>query len=470
MSNFRTAHTFGHILSGNIKSLQQRLKGRIILPEDRDYNEARRVYNGMIDKHPALIVRCADEEDVVEAVNFGRENGILTAIRSGGHNAAGLGSCNDGMVIDLSDFNKIIVDPAAGTVRVNSGATWREVDQATHAYRLAVPGGIVATTGVGGLTLGGGIGHLTRKYGLTIDNLIEADIVLASGRTATANEKENPDLFWALRGGGGNFGVVTSFVFKAHPVHTDYAGPMLWDIERAEEIMKWYSEFITHAPEDINGFFVYLSVPPGDPFPKHLHKKTMCGIVWCYTGSMENASEVFTPIRKLKPSLDLVGSLPHPVLQGMFDPLLPSGLQWYWKADFMKELSDDAIKLNVQYGSQLPTPLSTMHLYPINGAAHRTGAQDTAWNYRDANWAQVIVGIDPDPAKKEEIVSWAREYWQQLHPYSAGGAYVNFMMDEGQDRVKASYGDNYSRLAKIKKKYDPTNFFRVNQNIKPVDS
>jgi FAD/FMN-containing dehydrogenase len=450
-------------------TLKASLRGELIQPGDEGYDAARKVYNAMIDKRPALIARCADVADVITAVNFGRENGLLVSIRGGGHNAGGLGVCDDGLVIDLSLIRYTHVDPETRTVRVGGGCTWGDVDHATHAFGLAVPSGIISTTGVGGLTLGGGLGYLTRKCGLAIDNLIAADIVLADGRFVTADEKQHADLFWALRGGGGNFGVVTSFVFKAHPISTVYAGPMLWELSQAPEVMKWYREVIMQAPDDLNGFFAFLTVPPGPPFPEHLYNKKMCGVVWCYTGPMEQAEETFKPIReKFPPALDFVGPIPQPALQSMFDALYPPGLQWYWKADFVNELSDEAIRLHIQHGSQLPTMQSTMHLYPVNGAAQRVGKHDTAWSYREATWAEVIVGVDPDPAKKDLIVDWARTYWDDVHPYSAGGAYVNFMMEEGEERVKASYRDNYQRLAAIKHTYDPTNFFRVNQNIKPL--
>jgi FAD/FMN-containing dehydrogenase len=423
----------------------------------------------MIDKHPAVIARCADVADVVAAVKFGHENKLLVAIRGGGHNAGGLGICDDGLVIDLSLIKYTYVDPEKHTVRVGAGSTWAEVDHATHAFGLAVPAGIISSTGVGGLTLGGGLGYLTRKYGLTIDNLVSVDMVLADGRYLTADDQHHSDLFWAVRGGGGNFGVVTSFLFKTHPVHTLYGGPMLWDLDKSTKILQWYRDFITQAPEDMNGFFAFLTVPAGPPFPKHLHNKKMCGIVWSYTGPLDKAEALFKPIRKLfPPDLDLVGPIPHPVLQSLFDPLYPSGLQWYWKADFVNELNDEAIALHIKHAAGMPTPLSSMHLYPVNGAVHRIGKNDTAWSYRDTTWAEVIVGIDPDPAKKESITSWAKKYWEDLHPLSAGGAYSNFMMEEGHDRVKASYRTNYPRLAKIKSKYDPANFFRVNQNITPA--
>ncbi len=452
-----------------IQEFRSKLAGELIEPGDAGYDGARKVYNAMIDRNPRLIARCADVADVITSVNFGRENGLLVSVRGGGHNAGGLGVCDDGLVIDLSRIRFTHVDPENRTVRVGGGCTWAEVDHATHAFGLAVPTGIISTTGVGGLTLGGGLGHLTRSCGLTIDNLISADLVLAEGRFVTASERRNEDLFWAIRGGGGNFGVVTSFVFKAHPVHTDYAGPMLWPLESAAEVMKWYRQFIVSAPENITGFFAFMTVPPGPPFPEHLHLKIVCAIVWCYTGPLDKAEQVFKPIRtKFPPALDLVGPLPHPALQGMFDPIYPPGLQWYWKADFVNELSDDAIAEHVKHAAELPTMWSTMHLYPINGAAHRVGNDETAWNYRDSTWAEVIVGVDPDPKNKDRIIDWARRYWEALHPYSAGGAYVNFMMEEGEDRIKATYRENYERLAEIKAKYDPANFFRVNQNIKPV--
>jgi FAD/FMN-containing dehydrogenase len=450
-------------------TLKASLRGDLIQPGDEGYDDARKVYNAMIDRHPALIARCADVADVIAAINFGRENNLLVSIRGGGHNAGGLGICDDGLVVDLSLIRYTHVDPETRIVRVGGGTTWGDVDHATHAFGLAVPSGIISTTGVGGLTLGGGLGHLTRKYGLAIDNLIGADVVLATGQLVTTDAQHHPDLFWALRGGGGNFGVVTEFRFKANPVHTVYGGPMLWEMDQAPAVMKWYRDFIVQAPDDLNGFFAFLIVPPGPPFPEHLHNKNVCGVVWCYTGPMESAEATFKPIReKFPPALDFVGPIPHPALQSMFDPLYEPGLQWYWKADFVNELSDEAIALYVEHGSRLPTVQSTMHLYPVNGAAHRVGKSDTAWSYRDATWAEVIVGVDPDPENKDLITSWARRYWEDLHPFSAGGAYVNFMMEEGQERVKASYRDNYERLATIKSTYDPGNFFRVNQNIKPT--
>ncbi|MDX1671616.1 MAG: FAD-binding oxidoreductase [Balneolaceae bacterium] len=452
------------------EALKSHIRGDIIRPGDVDYDEARTVYNGMIDKKPGLIVYCENTTDVITAVNYARENELLTAVRGGGHNAGGLGICDDGMVIDLSRINYVHVDPDQKTATVGGGATWGDVDHATHAYDLAVPSGIVSTTGVGGLTLGGGLGNLTRTFGLTIDNLLEAEMVLADGSTVKTNSEEAPDLFWAIRGGGGNFGIATSFKFQLHEVSTVYAGPMLWELEDAEDIMKWYREFIVDADRELNGYFAFLIVPPVTPFPEHLQNKNMCGIVWCYAGDLDDADEAFKPIRNLKNiALDLVGPMPLPDLQSMFDDLYPPGLEWYWKAGYIREWSDAALEKNIKYGSAIPTPLSGMHLYPVNGAAHDVGNTETAWSHRDANWVENIVGVDPDTVNREKITTWAREYWEEaVHPYSTGGAYVNFLMrDEGEERIKATYRENYERLKKIKAKYDPENFFRVNQNIKP---
>lgn len=454
--------------SAAFDQFKARIRGELIQPQDAGYDAARKVYNGMIDRKPSLIVRCSDVADVISAVNYARGNNLLLAVRGGGHNGAGLGICDGGLVIDLSRMRGIRVDPQNRTVQAQGGCTLGDIDHATHPFGLAISSGIASTTGIAGLTLGGGHGYLSRKYGLTVDNLLEADVVLADGSFVTANAKENKDLYWAIRGGGGNFGVVTSFLFKAHPVSTIYGGPMLWPLEKAAEVMKWYREFIKKAPEDLYGFFAFINVPPGPPFPENLHRKTVCAVVWCYVGPMEKAEQIFAPVRKLGPPIvDFVGPMPFPSLQGLFDQLLPPGMQWYWKGDFVNELSDDAIKEHLKFSSELPSLLSTMHLYPIDGAVHRVGKTDTPFFYRDATWSMVIAGIDPDPANKEQITKWAKSYWEALHPYSAGGAYVNFMMEEGQSRVEATYRDNYKRLSEIKGKYDPTNLFRVNQNISP---
>jgi FAD/FMN-containing dehydrogenase len=360
------------------------------------------------------------------------------------------------------------VDPDARIAEVGSGSQLGDLDHASHAFGLATPSGIMSTTGIGGLTLGGGHGHLTRKYGLTIDNLLGADVVLADGRFVRASESENQDLFWALRGGGGNFGVVTSFTFRLHPVHTTVAGITLWPIEQIAEVLRWYRQFLPEASEDLNGFFALLPVPPMPPFPEEIHLRKMCGVAWCYLGETEKQDRVFAPVQQVgTPAFHFTAPMPYPMLQSMFDPLLPAGLQWYQRGDFFDEITDGAIEAHVEFARINPTTLSTMQLYPVDGAAHRLGNEDTAWSYRDALWSGVIDGTDPDPANAEAIKQWCVAYWEALHPHSMGGAYVNFMMEEGHERVRAAYRGNYGRLAQIKRKYDPGNFFHVNQTIRP---
>lgn len=449
-----------------ISQLKNKIEGSVISPTDTSYNEKRKVYNAMIDKRPGAIVMCMNVNDVKAAVNFGRNNNVLVAIRGGGHNGGGLGLCDDGLVIDLSGLKSISVNTENNTVKVGGGCIWNEVDNATHEHGLAIPSGMVSSTGVGGLTLGGGVGYLARKYGLTIDNLLEAEMVLADGSIVTTNKDENPDLFWAIRGGGGNFGVVTEFTFQAHKLKTVYGGPTLWPIEQVEEIMEWFDGFIRTASDDINGFIATMVIPES-PFPEHLHNKKFCGIVWCYTGTLDKMEETFAPVLDKNPLFAHMGEMPYPALQTMFDGLLPTGMQWYWRADFFKSLTPEIRAQHLKYGSQIPTPLSQMHLYPISGAASRVGATDSPWAYRDAEYCGVYVGVDPDSKNADKITTWCKDYYNALHPYSAGGAYSNFMMDEGQERVKASYKHNYERLTQIKQKYDPNNFFRVNQNIAP---
>ncbi len=451
------------------EQLETAVRGAVITSSDPRYDDARRVYNAQIDKRPAVIIQCVDDADVAAAVTFARENDLDLSIRCGSHNPNGFAVNDNGVVIDLRPMKGIRVDTATKTVRVQGGCTWGDVDHAAHAYGLAVPSGIISTTGVGGLSLGGGIGHLTRKAGLTCDNLISADVVTADGNRVTASATENEDLFWALRGGGGNFGVVTSFEFQAHEVHTVYGGPIFYDVEKGPEVMKLFRDFIMDAPEDMNAFFAYLIVPPADPFPAELQNKTVAAIACCWAGPVEKGNEMTRPLREFGPPLmDGTGEMPFPALNTAFDGLVPEGLQHYWKADFVDDLTDPLIAGHAMHGPSIPTFQSAMHIYPVNGAAHRVGKTDTAWSYRDANFTHVIAAMFPDPADTDANRDWVRRYWDELRPHSSGGAYVNFMHEEDQERIKASYRDNYDRLAQVKAKYDPSNLFHMNQNIRPA--
>ena len=444
-------------------------RGRLLSDADTDYDEVRSLYNAMVDKRPRVIARCRDVADVIAAVRFGRESGLEIAVRGGAHNGAGLGSVDEGLVLDLSEMNGALVDPEARLATVEGGAVIGDLDHATHAFGLAVTSGIISTTGVGGLALGGGHGYLSRMHGLTIDNLVAADVVLADGSFVRASEDEYDDLFWALRGGGGNFGVVTGFTFRLHPVQTVVGGPMLWPLEAAEDVLRWYREFQPSAPREVYGFFAFLVVPPAPPFPEHLHRQRMCGIVWCHFGPADAAADALAPALEVAaPAFHGVQELPYPALQSAFDALYPPGLQWYWRGDFVREIPDAAIAAHLEHGARLPTLQSTMHLYPIDGAVHDVGSAETAFSYRDANWSQVIVGVDPEPGNADLLRRWTVDYWEALHPHSAGGAYVNVMMEEGQERVRATYRDNFERLGRIKARYDPDNLFHVNQNIRPM--
>src|SRR5690348_12790964 len=407
------------------------LYGELIRPGDPGYDEARAVYNAMIDKHPAAIARCRDSVDVISCVRFGREHGLEIAVRGGGHNAAGLGVWDNALVIDLSLLRSTTVDAENRTVRVDAGCTWRDVDHATVGFGMATPSGFLGSTGVGGLTLGGGIGYLSRRFGLTIDNLLSADVVLADGTFVTASANSHSDLFWALRGGGGNFGIVTSFTFRCHEIGdrgTVVAGPVLYDLADTGEVLRWYRSVVPSLPEELNGWIALLTIPPAPPFPEELWGRRACGIVWCYTGPHNKADEVLAPVKEFGSPL-VVGlhEMPFTALQSAFDPLYPAGLQWYWRSDFVREISEEAIRVHEKYGALLPTGHSTMHMYPIDGAAARVSSDATAFAYRDGGWAAVIVGVDPDPANAEAISTWTRNYYDELHPTSAGGAYVNFM-------------------------------------------
>jgi FAD/FMN-containing dehydrogenase len=448
--------------------LDAQLRGDLITAQDERYEAARALYNAMIDKRPAVIAQCTDAADVMAALAYGRAAGLDIAVRGGGHNGPGLASVDGGLVVDLSRMRGVDVDPDRGLARVQGGALLGDLDHATHSFGMAVPGGIISTTGVGGLTLGGGVGNLTRTLGLTIDSLVGADVVLADGRQVRADEDQHADLFWALRGGGGNFGVVTSFTFRLHPVSTVMAGPMFWSLEQLPDVMAWYRDYIHEAPEDLNGWFGVLTVPPVAPFPEHLQGQKVCAVLWCVPGTEARAAELLAPARALDPIMDGVAELPLPALQSAFDGLYPKGDQWYWRTDFVRDIPDAAVEQHLEYARSLPTGQSTLHLYPVTGAAARVGSADTAWSYRDARWVEVIVGVDRDAASVPLITDWAKSYWDALHPFSMqSGGYVNMMMEEGEERIRASYRDNYDRLAGIKATYDPDNTFHINQNIRP---
>jgi FAD/FMN-containing dehydrogenase len=451
----------------SVDGLSAAVRGRVVEPSASDYDEARTLFNAMIDKRPAAIAYCVDEADVAAAIQYGKDHGLRLAVRSGGHNGGGLGSVDDGLVIDLSPMKNVAVDATARMVRVQGGALLGELDAATHEHGLAVPIGIIGTTGVGGLTLGGGTGHLTRAHGLTIDHLVAATVVLADGSVVQCDAEHEPDLFWAIRGGGGNFGVVTSFSFTCVPQKTVYAGPMFWPIDRTEEILTWYRDFLGTQPDSLSGFFNFHSVPPVDMFPAEYHLDKVCGVVWCCT-DLENAEELLAPARALDPIIDGVGELPVPALNTAFDGLYCAGDQWYWRAVFLDSIPDEAVAAHAEWGKKMPTWKSGTHLYAIDGAPARIANDATAWAYRDAKWVQVIVGVDPEPANAGAIRDWAIGYSEAIYPYGMGGAYINMIMDEGEDRVRLSYRENYDRLARIKSEYDPDNVFRVNQNIKPA--
>jgi FAD/FMN-containing dehydrogenase len=454
--------------------LESALRGELITPADPRYDEARAVYNAMIDKRPAAVAQCRDAADVVACVRFAQSHDLTIAVRGGAHNAAGLGVWDNALVIDLSPMHSVTVDPAGGTVRADGGCTWGDVDHATVGFGMATPSGFIASTGVAGLTLGGGVGYLSRRFGLTVDNLLSADVVLADGSFVTASESSHSDLFWALRGGGGNFGVVTSFTFRCHAIGengTVIGGPVLYDFDDTAAVMRWYRELLPSLPEELSGWIGLITIPPAPPFPEELWGRTSCAIVWCYTGAHDRADEVLEPVRSYgRPLLVGLQPMPFTVLQSAFDALYPAGLQWYWRSDVFAEISDAAIEVHRKYGAQLPSGHSTMHLYPIDGAASRVPADATAFPYRGGGWSGVIVGVDPDPANAQAISQWTRDYWSELHPTSVGGTYVNFLMDEGDERVRAAYGDNYERLAQVKRRYDPQNVFHVNQNIRPAGS
>jgi len=453
-------------MAATTEGLTAAVRGRVVERGDAGYDEARALYNAMIDKHPAAIAYCVDEGDVSAAIGFARERGLRIAVRSGGHNGGGLGSVDDGLVIDLSPMNTVTVDEAARLARIGGGTLLKDMIGVLHQSGLTVPVGVIGTTGVGGLTLGGGVGHLTRGMGLTIDNLVAATVVLADGSVVQCDAEREPDLFWAIRGGGGNFGIVTQFSFRCHPLTDVLAGPVMYSLDDTHDVLQWYRDFLPAAPEDLGGFISMMSVPPGPPFPEELHLRKVCAIVWTQTGDEETPA-----LREARsfgaPLLDGIAPMPFPVWNTAFDAMFPPGEQWYWRGEFFDSLPDGAIEQHAAHAAELPTWKSLMHFYPCDGAASRVGNDETAWAYRDAKWSQVVAGVSPDAADAARITTWTKAYSDALKPYAMAGGYSNFEMDE-PSRVHGMYGSNYDRLARIKAHYDPENVFQVNQNIKPA--
>ena len=451
-----------------VEQLREQVGGEVIAPGDDGYEDARRVLNAMIDRRPAAVVRCAQTADVVAAVDFARENQLDLAVRGGGHSVPGFGTVDDGVVVDLTAMQDVAVDPGRRTARAQGGATWGAFNDATHVHGLATTGGVVSTTGVGGLTLGGGIGYLARGFGLSLDNLISAEVVTADGRSLSASDSENEDLFWAIRGGGGNFGVVTSFEFRLHPVEEIYGGPMFFEVDDARTVLRVYRDVIADASEEFGGFPAWQIAPPLPFIPEERHGDTFLALVACWAGDVGDGERYLKPFRDAAQVVaELVGPMPYPALNSAFDALYPPGLQHYWKANFVTELTDEAIEAHLEHGSKVPAVNSTAHIYPINGACHRVAPDATAFAYRDATFATVIVGIWPDPARNEANTAWVRDYYAATEPLSEEGGYVNFMAADDQDRIRANYKGNYERLVDVKRKYDPENLFHLNQNIQP---
>jgi FAD/FMN-containing dehydrogenase len=455
--------------------LQSRFHGDLIRPGDAAYDEARHVWNGMIDKYPALIARCADVEDVITAVNFARQQNLLVAVRGGGHNAAGSATCDGGLVIDLSAMRSVQVDPVARLAYVQGGATWADVDQATQVYGLATPGGLVSTTGVAGLTLGGGLGWLRGKYGLTCDNLVAADVVTADGVLRHVSETENADLLWGLRGGGGNFGVVTNFTFRLHPVGPTVATLLiLYPEEQARELLAEWQRFTTTAPNEFSSNAFFWAVPSDPSLPAEAHGRRVLGLAGVYAGPVEEGERLFQPLRQLAtPVLDLSMPLPYAVKQSAVDAFFPAGtLRYYWKSLYLNGLSAEAIDTMATCAATRPSSLTMVDLWAVGGAVARVPAEATAFGDRSAPFWLVFNTTWADPAESERNIEWTRAFWRQMQPFAREGIYMNFpgLNEEGNRLVRASHGVNYERLVALKNKFDPTNLFRLNQNIRPTVS
>jgi FAD/FMN-containing dehydrogenase len=451
--------------------LAESFRGELVLPADPSYDDARKIWNAAIDRRPVCVARCTGVADVVAAVRFARDRGLPVAVRSGGHGVGGHALCDDGLVIDLTPMKGIRVDPAARTARAEAGVLWGELDRETQLFGLATVGGIVTHTGIAGLTLGGGIGWLMRKYGATVDNLLSADLVTAEGQLVRASAEENPELFWGIRGGGGNFGIVTSFEYRLHPVGpTVLAGPIFHPLERAGEVLRFYRGFIRDAPDELTTIF-HLRVAPPLPFlPEDLHGKPIVMIGACYAGTPEDGVEVLRPLKEFgAPLVDLLEPKPYLALQSMFDASVPHGWHYYWKSLELPPLTDASIDTLVEHASALTSPKSYCIVFQLGGALSRVGETETAFSQRDAahdvNINAVWTEADPE---SERHIAWTRDFYDAMQPHSRGGVYLNFLGEEGPDRVREAYGaTSYERLVQLKRAYDPTNFFRLNQNIEP---
>jgi FAD/FMN-containing dehydrogenase len=445
-----------------LRKFEGGLHGDVLRPGHRDYDQARAVYNAMIDRHPALIVRCREVSDILRALEFAHRHDLVLAVRAGGHNVAGKALCDHGMVLDLTAMKDIHVDLSARTARAGPGLTWGEFDRATQAHGLATTGGFVSTTGIAGLTLGGGLGWLMRKHGLVIDNLQAVDIVTADGQVRRADATENPDLFWGVRGGGGNFGVVTSFQYRLHPVGQLLAGVVFFPLEQARDTLRFYRELMATAPDELIAYALFLTSPDG---------VQLCAIAACYVGPLELGEQALRPIRSFgRPVADSVRPMSYPEVQSMFDPGFPAGRLNYWKGSVLPELHDEAIDILVAQAAAVPSPLSAWALEPFGGATGRVGSGETAFPHRGARYNLVIVGIWTDPAETAKNTRWTRELWSAMQPFSSEAVYVNYLDTDEEDRVPEAYGAaTYQRLRRLKERYDPGNFFRVNQNIRPEE-
>jgi FAD/FMN-containing dehydrogenase len=448
--------------------LMERTHGQVITSEDSRYESARAVYNAMIDRRPSIVLQAADVTDVIAGVEYARDNGVDLSVRGGSHSAPGFGTCDGGIVIDLRNMNGVRVDPETKTARAEGGCTWSDFNHATYAFGLATTGGIVGSTGVGGLTLGGGIGYLTRRHGLTIDNLLSADVVTAEGRVVVASANENEDLFWAIRGGSGNFGVVTSFEFQLHPVKDVVAGIFFYPVDKTPDVLRFFSTYIDEAPEAMGAFPAFHIAPPLPFIPEDEVGKPFCAIVACWSGPIEEGEKQMASFREPSPTVaEMVAPMPYYAMNSLFDPLLPPGLQHYWKTVFARELTDEAIAVHAEYGPRVPAVNTAVHLYPINGAASRVPPDATAFAFRGAKLATVLAGMWPDPTDNEKNVAWVKDYHAALRPHSLSGGYVNFVAEDDEDKARENYGSNYERLASVKKAWDPDNLLHMNQNIKP---